>query len=1174
MKHILIKSYDIIRQLMKKALVILFLLMVCFPLYGAYYWDYPVNIVKSTDRETYSDVNSIYAHGRVMIFTLSSRRGSYSIEFFTTGDFDLVEGPFRVVGRIEKSEGFFPHYDVLLYHERIYLVWNTLLGDLKFIESSDGGRTWTRERILEIEEAFSFDPRLYVIGDELYLFYHTGSEGRRIDFFYIKGMDSGGTVTQSIQIARGFAGSFFPYLISREVGSFDEAEGLVGDSGAPAVKQDDMYIVWQSRPFSEQETSIFDIYLAISEDRGGTWSPPLNLTEDVLGESTRPFIFFEEDKFSLLWEGDRDGAWGIYYREYDLEGKPLGEPLKINRSLVNAIEAKFLQTKTNKLVFYIDERDGQNRLYVAGEEDGEWVESGPISSQIINYEPVQVGDILYIIVEDSEGLAYIGPDRKVQRLTLDQPLASRIGSRGTIVSWAELEDSSGIEGYCYLFNQNEFDEPEIVNLSPHIRTLNLTPENEGGYFLHLRARDRAGNLSDTLTIPFEVDFTPPAMPSIATPEYDRDGFYKNNSPFIQWSAEDDDIAGYNYVLSRKKLTLDTPRLRTKRTKASFDNLEGGTWYFNVASVDHAGNVGPTAHVEIRLRQILKDIEVEKPEEVFLWMLSRRSFEGNPFLNISLYILLGGLFCITLFISLDVVVRYFSLREEKAMEAEVRKKRLGLRFKFSILIGALVLLLTIGISTILSVVSIEQEKRALAHQMYDKAILSLENMTNVAREGILNNDELLLLSVVSKTMENKDIKHSVILNNRNEVVAHSDFNRMGEMLEDPFTKEAQSSETILISPEFSAEELGPLYELASPVVFSGRRIGTVRIGYSTDSIFLTIDELRRKSLYNSILITLGTIVLGIVGAVLLATLTIKPIKILAKGVDIIGSGKLDHKIHVKARDEIGILADEFNRMTERLLEYQQQMEMKAKLDEQLDIARGIQQDLIPSVGIDNDRISIDGYYKAASGVGGDYYDFIEIGQGSYGLIMSDVAGKGVPASLMMIMIRSVFKSLIHSGVSDPSRVTTLMNNTLASDISSDRFATLFFAVFNMKNKTMRYTNAGYGPLMIYKAKQKQCILVNPPEGSFPIGVMDDVDYIEEKPIKLGRGDSVFLFTDGIHEARDTKENEYGIDRLSELIPSFADKDSKEMANLIINDVLEFVGDAEQYDDMTLMVMKVK
>jgi serine phosphatase RsbU (regulator of sigma subunit) len=150
----------------------------------------------------------------------------------------------------------------------------------------------------------------------------------------------------------------------------------------------------------------------------------------------------------------------------------------------------------------------------------------------------------------------------------------------------------------------------------------------------------------------------------------------------------------------------------------------------------------------------------------------------------------------------------------------------------------------------------------------------------------------------------------------------------------------------------------------------------------------------------------------------------------------------------------------------------------------------------------------------------------------------------------------------------------MNNTLASDISSDRFATLFFAVFNMKNKTMRYTNAGYGPLMIYKAKQKRCQLVSPPEGSFPIGVMSDVDYLEEKPIKLARGDAVFLFTDGIHEARNVKENEYGIERLSELIPSFADKGSKEMANLIVNDVLKFVGDAEQYDDMTLMVMKVK
>ncbi len=110
--------------------------------------------------------------------------------------------------------------------------------------------------------------------------------------------------------------------------------------------------------------------------------------------------------------------------------------------------------------------------------------------------------------------------------------------------------------------------------------------------------------------------------------------------------------------------------------------------------------------------------------------------------------------------------------------------------------------------------------------------------------------------------------------------------------------------------------------------------------------------------------------------------------------------------------------------------------------------------------------------------------------------------------------------------------------------------------------------------MYKNDKKKCFLVNPPQGSVPVGVMPGVDYEEEKPITLLEGDSLFLFTDGIHEARNEKEEEYGMKRLSDIIPGIAERESREMANFIVDDVLKFAGTAEQYDDMTLTVMKVK
>jgi sigma-B regulation protein RsbU (phosphoserine phosphatase) len=424
------------------------------------------------------------------------------------------------------------------------------------------------------------------------------------------------------------------------------------------------------------------------------------------------------------------------------------------------------------------------------------------------------------------------------------------------------------------------------------------------------------------------------------------------------------------------------------------------------------------------------------------------------------------------------------------------------------------------------------------------------------------------------MENEDIEYIAVLDMGNRVFAHSDLGQQGALFDDGFTRRASRSGEMLFEPPFSADALADQYLLASPVVFAEQRIGTVQLGYSTRTINRTLAELRRSSLNYTIIITVITIIVGVIGAVLMATVTIKPIKVLAQGANIIGSGNLEHKIEVRARDEIGMLAHEFNRMTDRLLIYQQEMEKKAKLDEQLDIARNIQQSMIPGSGIDSKRLSIDGYYRAAAGVGGDYYDFIQIDSGIYGVIMSDVAGKGVPASLMMIMIRTIFKSLINSGLQDPARVVTLMNSTLSADISSDRFATLLFGIYNLKNGVFRYTNAGYGPLMIFKQDKGRCYQVNPPSGSIPIGVMPDVEYSEEKPIRLQSGDSLYLFTDGILEARNNTEEEYGMGRLSNFIPSVAGKGSKDIANAIVEDVISFMNNAEQFDDMTLMVMKLK
>jgi serine phosphatase RsbU (regulator of sigma subunit) len=1140
--------------------------------HAQYYWDFPRYVETNTGETTKSDVKPIHVEESIMVFYLAESSSEARIRYITTQDMKRFSNPKSAVGEIRLKKGFSPHFDAFYAHGVVFVVWNTMDGSLHMRKSTDDAITWEEEEVLVSDENFCFRPRAFLVNKSLYLFYHIESEGRRIDFFFIQSRDMGKTWTAPKQVAKGFAGSFFPVL---------------GSSG------EELKIVWQSRPFTEEQTPIFNIYLSTSSDNGKSWSVPLKLIEDAKGENKRPDLLMHEEGFTLFYEGDRGGATGVYMACYDRFHRRIGDEIKVNVPPSNTRNPQVFIKGEGLVVFYIDSRDGNDRLYYAWTGDafrekrfqksGTWEEGGPIGGSgkdILHYSPVEKDGSLYVFWVDSRGIAFVGPDASVPPIRL-LPLKSRyIGRSGTVVRWKELVDSSGLEGYAYSFNREEQDEPEIINLSPGSVQINLSTGYEGPVYFHLRAKDAAGNFSDTVTVSFTADLTPPHAARIVPLELDSEDFHADNSPLFRWERMGQDVAGYNYSLTRKKMTLAQPRVRTTGDRARYRSVDEGTWYFNVAAVDRAGNVGPTSHFRFKLNPVPQGHDDQKPVKLAPpWILSRETFEVNPVLNISLYVVLGGLLFITFFVTVDIILKKFSVQGGEPMEGNtnetgIRKKRFGLRFKFSFLIVALILILTIGISGVLSYVSTENQKRALADQMMDKARLSLENMTNVAREGILNNDELLLLSVISKTMENKDIHYSIILDTENRVIAHSDINERGQVHESELLQRAVKERTTIIDPPYSPDELAQLYVLVEPVVFSDTVLGTVEIGYSTESIFRTIEAARKENLFSALVVTAVTICVGILGAILMAAITIKPIKVLAKGANIIGQGRLDYKIHIKARDEIGLLSDEFNRMTGRLLDYQKKMEEKAKLDEQLEIARSIQQELIPQQGIENARVSINGFYKAAVGVGGDYYDFLEIDGDKYGVIMSDVAGKGVPASLMMIMIRTIFKSLVNSGVSEPARVVTLMNETLSSDISSDRFATLLFGVFEGGTRHFHYTNAGYGPLLVYKHDRKRCFLVNQPAGSVPIGVMPDAQYKEENPIAMVPGDSIVLFTDGVHEARNEKEEEYGMKRLAEIIPGFAGKDSKEIANLIIDDVTKFVGSAEQYDDMTLTVMKIK
>jgi sigma-B regulation protein RsbU (phosphoserine phosphatase) len=219
--------------------------------------------------------------------------------------------------------------------------------------------------------------------------------------------------------------------------------------------------------------------------------------------------------------------------------------------------------------------------------------------------------------------------------------------------------------------------------------------------------------------------------------------------------------------------------------------------------------------------------------------------------------------------------------------------------------------------------------------------------------------------------------------------------------------------------------------------------------------------------------------------------------------------------------------------------------------------------------EKDGIQIKGYTRAAKGVGGDYFDYIDIDENRVGALISDVSGKGVPASLVMVMIRTVFTTYVRRPDVDCSSVVTAINDSLSSDFAIDKFATLFFMIYDRKTEELSFTNAGHAPLYCYRAKLGAFTATQ--LDGVPIGIMEDVQYKQGR-IRLNPGDIVIMFSDGVSEMRNMNKDEYGLERVHKMLLENHHLSAKDFVEKLVAEVNAFQGEAPQHDDMTMLVFK--
>jgi serine phosphatase RsbU (regulator of sigma subunit)/predicted ester cyclase len=255
------------------------------------------------------------------------------------------------------------------------------------------------------------------------------------------------------------------------------------------------------------------------------------------------------------------------------------------------------------------------------------------------------------------------------------------------------------------------------------------------------------------------------------------------------------------------------------------------------------------------------------------------------------------------------------------------------------------------------------------------------------------------------------------------------------------------------------------------------------------------------------------------------------------------------------------------LTQRRLE--QEMREREHLEQELRVARRIQQASLPEEVPTLEGWQISPYYRPAREVGGDFYDFFELEEGRVGVAVGDATGKGVSAALVAAatssMVRAVAQAL---GSSSPGEVLARVNETLVARIPSNMFVTCFYAILDPKSATLRYANAGHD--LPYLRRRSSDDAEELRARGMPLGLMPEMSY-EENEIVFGAGDSVLFYSDGLVEAHDRHHHQmFGFPRLQALVAGHTEVRS--FVDLLLGELYSFTGEEwEQEDDITLLTL---
>jgi serine phosphatase RsbU (regulator of sigma subunit) len=329
----------------------------------------------------------------------------------------------------------------------------------------------------------------------------------------------------------------------------------------------------------------------------------------------------------------------------------------------------------------------------------------------------------------------------------------------------------------------------------------------------------------------------------------------------------------------------------------------------------------------------------------------------------------------------------------------------------------------------------------------------------------------------------------------------------------------------------------------------------------------VNDLRRTTARNAGF-GLLFIAVALVAIVPLSGRLTRNLSVLTDGVGQIAKGDYRARVPVQSHDEIGRLAEAFNRMAADVEQHQRAVVEQERIRRELELGRLIQSEMLPHAPLHLGLTEVKGVSVPAREVGGDFFNYFQLDSGVVALLVGDVSGKGVGAALLMANIQASLRTRFALG-QELSAIAEAIDRDIEANSPGPVYATLFMAIFDPQTRKMRYVNAGHNPQFVLRGDGR---LEKMWSTGLPVGMLAGHGY-GEREVQLATGDLLFFYTDGVVEMENEADDMFGSDRLESLVSSSAGSSADQVLMRVETAISAFRGHRDLYDDATMMAVTV-